>query len=849
MRMRVQTREGVLVVYDAAAPTVGDPGCSGYIGYWWSALDKTEYIFPAILQEEGDLAAMLLALERDLGVDLEALARRDDRIDEALSSLPETPNDDIVIVWEPATLHRAVEIMGFDPEIVTDLNEGSGDQTAMYCEPCMFAGIGPPRNCGSPEGLAREGLTATVVCCEYDGGGDPPDDGGDGGPGPGQPQPCGHSCCAGPCNCTGDKDCDGIPNGDDPDVDGDRIPNGSDPDVDGDYIPNGADDDIDGGGDGNSGDPDPDGDGLPNAGDPDDDGDSIPDVEDPTPGGCTGTCCGSPDPCCGVICNDDNECTDDSCNPSTGLCVNQPKNCDDEDPCTDDWCDQDTGCRHRSVCDDDDACTIDCCDPDTLDCTYAPVCDDQDACTQDFCNAGTCTHVAQGNDTVCFDECRTGICQSGLCVGDPACPQGTQCCEDLCCPGGAAAGQGGVAAAACAACCDAGPCDTVNCDDGNPCTWDHCNAANGTCIHSPRVNLEIRASNKALPDGIENDLPGQIMCMDSDAKVEMRLKLQHATKSLQGCGYGDLRLEASPDGVVGVFGDAGLTNAISLPADWTPPHNYPASVWLKALTEGTVTLTLTWTTNCFACSDSVKVTTRPLWTNAAFPQMTFDVTGEAPQVNLPSIINTQQFVGWGAAPPQAIVWTPSVDVQVNGNHVSCDQFLVGIFQNMLTYNGTFTYGDGTRVFHGTWGSLDQYKAANGQPEPGPDGFYRASSTKHMSACGSTGALAFEDTPYAFSSWFNSCLGHNQALQSISFQDSLETWLVARHNPSGCYTVLKHFTWNQSAQTQSVNAQAHQVTVAPGATTNVGGVDDGPGQTAVRGGTPFNQTTGEGTCAP
>jgi len=119
----------------------------------------------------------------------------------------------------------------------------------------------------------------------------------------------------------------------------------------------------------------------------------------------------------------------------------------------------------------------------------------------------------------------------------------------------------------------------------------------------------------------------------------------------------------------------------------------------------------------------------------------------------------------------------------------------------------------------------------------------------MSACGSTGALAFEDTPYAFSSWFNSCLGHNQALQSISFQDSLETWLVARHNPSGCYTVLKHFTWNQSAQTQSVNAQAHQVTVAPGVTTNVGGVDDGPGQTAVRGGTPFNQTTGEGTCAP
>ena len=33
MRMRVETREGVLVVYDAAAPPEADEGCSGYIGY------------------------------------------------------------------------------------------------------------------------------------------------------------------------------------------------------------------------------------------------------------------------------------------------------------------------------------------------------------------------------------------------------------------------------------------------------------------------------------------------------------------------------------------------------------------------------------------------------------------------------------------------------------------------------------------------------------------------------------------------------------------------------------------------------------------------------------------------
>ena len=39
MRMRVGTREGILVIYDAAAPPEADEGCSGYIGYWLSIRD------------------------------------------------------------------------------------------------------------------------------------------------------------------------------------------------------------------------------------------------------------------------------------------------------------------------------------------------------------------------------------------------------------------------------------------------------------------------------------------------------------------------------------------------------------------------------------------------------------------------------------------------------------------------------------------------------------------------------------------------------------------------------------------------------------------------------------------
>jgi len=219
LRMRVQTREGVLVVYDAAAPTVGDPGCSGYIGYWWSARDKKEYIFPEVLQTEGDLAAMLLVLERDLGVDLEALADRDDRISEALMSAVDAPIE--AIVWEPATLHRAVEIMGFEPGTDPLLIEttspspprgegwGEGGGTARLCEPCQFAGIGPPSNCGSAEGLAREGLTAAIVCCLDSGGGGPPPEGGGDGDDP-PPCPSGQTRCGGSCY-TGTSCCDGGP--------------------------------------------------------------------------------------------------------------------------------------------------------------------------------------------------------------------------------------------------------------------------------------------------------------------------------------------------------------------------------------------------------------------------------------------------------------------------------------------------------------------------------------------------------------------------------------------------------------------------------------------------------------
>ena len=197
MRMRVETPEGVLVIYDATSPPQVGEGCSGYLAYWLSTPDMTPYVFPAVLHEQGDLVTPLLALERDLGVDIEAFADTDDRVDGALRASAEAPNGEIV--WEPATLRRAVEIMGFDPGDDPDLKEPGDDQTAsgsppmMACQPCPMASLGPPGDCGSPVGLARGGLAVAIVCCPD--GGPPP------GPGPGPGPGCTTYCCLHPCEC------------------------------------------------------------------------------------------------------------------------------------------------------------------------------------------------------------------------------------------------------------------------------------------------------------------------------------------------------------------------------------------------------------------------------------------------------------------------------------------------------------------------------------------------------------------------------------------------------------------------------------------------------------------------
>ncbi len=177
-----------------------------------------------------------------------------------------------------------------------------------------------------------------------------------------------------------------------------------------------------------------------------------------------------------------------------GGCQGLPRDCDDGNPCTDDACDSAIGCTHRpnlAACTDDNPCTLD-----------------------DYCQAGQCRGGlldACGpchTDAECVpfedgDRCNgTMACVAGVCAPDPAtvvnCPAaGTSCARPRCnassgecdfaplpdgvpCEDGDPCTWAGV--------CYAGACEgaLVDCDDGNLCTDDRCDALLG-CVHEPNT--------------------------------------------------------------------------------------------------------------------------------------------------------------------------------------------------------------------------------------------------------------------------------------------------------------------------------------------------------------------------
>jgi len=229
-----------------------------------------------------------------------------------------------------------------------------------------------------------------------------------------------------------------------------------------------------------------------------------------------------------LVCNDGDPCTDDGCDATDGCttppapdgtgcgdgdacngpeaCVGgqcasgNPLDCDDDDVCTIDFCDADDGCTYAPAADDTPCVDGDVCNGDehcvSGECATGtpPVCDDGNVCTADLCDAQTgCDNFAVGGDCSdgdecnglenCFDgECTAGtplvcddgnVCTADSCHADHGCEttplvDGTSCADDDVC-NGAEICQG--------ATCTSGA--SLQCEDGNDCTLDSCDAVAG----------------------------------------------------------------------------------------------------------------------------------------------------------------------------------------------------------------------------------------------------------------------------------------------------------------------------------------------------------------------------------
>ncbi len=181
----------------------------------------------------------------------------------------------------------------------------------------------------------------------------------------------------------------------------------------------------------------------------------------------------------GAACDDGNVCTlGDQCDEQGNCTIEEELSCDDANPCTLDLCDSDAGCDSTQLeapgtsCDDGDPCTLDDACLDSGACEGSEnECDDGIACTLNLCKPtnGECNNAVKQDGAGCKSE------------GDGnACTQNERCLNGIC--GCSNADTGSCPTFTTGNLIGQSNFDTVDCDDGKPCTHDYCEGGTG-CVH------------------------------------------------------------------------------------------------------------------------------------------------------------------------------------------------------------------------------------------------------------------------------------------------------------------------------------------------------------------------------
>jgi len=510
MKIRVNTQEGIFLVYDAALPDDAVRAKAGFLAYWNDYASQRFYLFGRLVFTTTDVGHALLNLKRDLGIDADALAAKDaamgsSTLDTALADALSALEDGTT--WEPASDALAMSIMGFAPD------EGLADwemtpSETRYINVCgiVYKSILPPILPPPPDPLPKEVLMLAVrAAC----------------PG-GCIGPCCYISCADGTTCTSDVcinahcrhsatneglGCESDENICTRDICSDgaciHVPanEGASCDIDNNICTDGRCDrgvcaDFLMG--------PPVGDGTPC---PDDGNPCTDDV-------CLGTVCDHPPVGSQAPCPDDGKfCTEDYCVGSVCVHPNKTHNSpcpDDGNPCTDDRCYGDE-CIHPpndAPCEDDgNPCTDDVCE--SSQCTHpanSVECeDDGNVCTDDVCSDFICTHPA--NSAPCYDgdPCTVDdTCSERVCVGTPKdCGDGNVCTDDECIDGTCA-----------------NPTNNAPCDDEDPCT-DNDTCSGGVCAGIAKdCNDDNACTDDDCVDGVCENVPNSDPCDDEDSCTE-----------------------------------------------------------------------------------------------------------------------------------------------------------------------------------------------------------------------------------------------------------------------------------------------------------------------------------------
>ena len=295
----------------------------------------------------------------------------------------------------------------------------------------------------------------------------------------------------------------------------------------------------------------------------------------------TGTGCGHDVLSSGASCDDGDVCNGKATCDAKAVCQLAPAlACNDANPCTKDTCDPQKGClhaEHSSDCIDGNACTVgDTCSSGSCE-GKALVCNDDDPCTSNACEIQKgCVYAPIGGIKACDDANPCTLddrCTAGKCVGDPKdCDDGKPCSIDVCdaikgCQHDFATPQ----ATACDdgnACtlgdtCQQGVCASgvlINCNDGNPCTDDVCDAVSGVCkskdnkapctSKSACMNAGVCASGVCEATAKPGCCTDFSQCVDGDGCTQ-----DDCDKSSGTCAYKLLTGKACSDGNACTLGD------------------------------------------------------------------------------------------------------------------------------------------------------------------------------------------------------------------------------------------------------------------------------------------------------